>query len=117
MNDARIMQIAVFWASIIFLIKLPDAFCSNPYIKETSPYKNYHRFVPHIYKVAMGEILGWNKNDENWYFSIFLHIIMIICSGCILESPRRGDSDKHQQHMILWRTVSKETTQLRSCLL
>ena len=23
-----------------------------------------------------------------------------ICSGCSLESPHRGDSNEHQQHMI-----------------
>ena len=28
----------------------------------------------------------------------------IICFGCVLESPHRGDSNTHPQHMILWRT-------------
>ena len=23
--------------------------------------------------------------------------------GCVLESPHRGDSNTHLQHMILWR--------------
>ena len=29
----------------------------------------------------------------------------IICCGCVLESPRRGDSNTHQQHMVLWRNI------------
>ena len=33
--------------------------------------------------------------------SIFLH--KIICFGCVLESPHRGDSNKHPKHMILLR--------------
>ena len=50
----------------------------------------------------MGEILGRNQNDKNGKFSIFLH--KIICCGCVLESPHRGDSNTHPKHMILWRT-------------
>ena len=38
------------------------------------------------------------KMDKNQYFS------KIICCGCVLESPHRGDSNTHPQHMILWRT-------------
>ena len=34
--------------------------------------------------------------------AVFLH--KIICCGCVLESPRSGDSNTHPQHMILWRT-------------
>ena len=34
--------------------------------------------------------------------SIFFH--KIICCGCVLESPHRGDSNTHPKHMILWRT-------------
>ena len=34
--------------------------------------------------------------------SIFLH--KIICCGCVLESPHRGDSNTHPKHMILWTT-------------
>ena len=34
--------------------------------------------------------------------SIFIH--KIICCGCALESPHRGDSNTHSKHMILWRT-------------
>ena len=34
--------------------------------------------------------------------SIFLH--KIICCGCALESPHRGDSNTHPKHMILWKT-------------
>ena len=34
-------------------------------------------------------------------FSMFLH--KIICCGCVLESPHRGDSNTHRKHMILWR--------------
>ena len=50
----------------------------------------------------MGEIRGRNQNDKNGLFSIFLH--KIICFGCVLESPQRGDSNTHPKHMILWRT-------------
>ena len=49
----------------------------------------------------MGEISGRNQNDKKRKISIFLH--KIICSGCVLESPHRGDSDTHPKHMILWR--------------
>ena len=35
-------------------------------------------------------------------FLIFLH--KIICYGCVLESPHRGDFNTHPKHMILWRT-------------
>ena len=38
-------------------------------------------------------------NSDN--FSIFLY--KIICCECVLESPRRGDSNTHPRHMILWR--------------
>ena len=51
--------------------------------------------------VKMGEICGWYQNDKNGKFSIFLH--KIICCGCVLESPHRGDSNTHPKHMILWR--------------
>ena len=44
---------------------------------------------------------GQNQNDKNGKFSIFLH--KIICCGCVLESPHRGDSNTHPQHMLLWR--------------
>ena len=27
------------------------------------------------------------------------------CFGCVLESPRYGDSNIHPQHMILWRNI------------
>ena len=27
----------------------------------------------------------------------------IICCGCVLETPQRGDSNTHPHHMILWR--------------
>ena len=41
--------------------------------------------------------------------SVFTLIIVrlhkIICFGCVLESPRRGDSNTHSQHMILWRNI------------
>ena len=57
-----------------------------------------------IYKrtvIKMGEIWGRNQIDKNGYFLIFLH--KIICCGCVLESPHRGDSNTHPKHMILWR--------------
>ena len=50
----------------------------------------------------MGEIWDRNQNDKKWKISIFLH--KIICCGCVLESPRWGDSNTHPEHMILWRT-------------
>ena len=34
---------------------------------------------------------------------LFLH--KNICCGCVLESPRRGDSNTHPQHMFLWRNI------------
>ena len=46
----------------------------------------------------MGEILGWYQNDKTWLISIFLH--KIICCGCVLESPRQGDSNTHPRHML-----------------
>ena len=46
----------------------------------------------------MGEILGWYQKDKTWLFSIFLN--KIICCGCVLESPRRGDSYTHPRHII-----------------
>ena len=44
------------------------------------------------------ETWGWNRNNKKRYFSIFLH--KIICCGCVLESPRRGDSNEElrKQH-------------------
>ena len=39
------------------------------------------------------------KSDNFQYFSI-----KIICCGCVLESPRRRDSNTHPQHMRFWRT-------------
>ena len=53
----------------------------------------------HLHIVKMGEIWGWYQNGKKWYFSIFLH--KIICCGCVLESPHRGDSNTHPKHMIL----------------
>ena len=38
------------------------------------------------------------------YLPSVLH--KIICCGCVLESPRRGDSNTHPQHMILWRNIA-----------
>ena len=38
------------------------------------------------------------ESDNFRYFSVKT------CCGCVLESPRRGDSNTHPQHMILWRT-------------
>ena len=45
------------------------------------------------------------------YFSIKSYVVAvyknrpeIICCGCVLESPRRGDSNTQPQHKILWRT-------------
>ena len=35
------------------------------------------------------------KMDNFQYFSI-----KIICCGCVLESPHRGDSNTHPKHMI-----------------
>ena len=29
----------------------------------------------------------------------------IICFGCVLESPHRGDSNTHPKHIILWRYI------------
>ena len=36
--------------------------------------------------------------------ALFLVLHKIICCGCVLESPHRGDSNTHPKHMILWRT-------------
>ena len=48
----------------------------------------------HLTYSKNGEIWGRNQNDKNGYFSIFLH--KIICCGCVLESPHRGDSNTHK---------------------
>ena len=58
-------------------------------------------FALRAVELKMEEIWGWNQNDKNGKFSIFLH--KIICCGCVLESPPRGDSNTHPKHMILWR--------------
>ena len=29
----------------------------------------------------------------------------VICRGCVLESPRRGDSNAHPRHVILCRNI------------
>ena len=50
----------------------------------------------------MGEIWGRNQNDKKYKISIFLH--KILCCGCVIESPHRGDSNTDQKHRILWRT-------------
>ena len=75
---------------------------SSGCITETSPYKSDPRFPPNIL-VKMGEILGQNQNDKNGKNSIFFH--KIICCGCVLESPCRGNSNTHPKCMILWRTI------------
>ena len=56
----------------------------------------------HLTYSKMGEIWGRDQNDKNGKLSIYLH--KIICCGCVLESPHRGDSNTHPKHMILWRT-------------
>ena len=50
----------------------------------------------------MGEIWGRNQNNKKGKFLIFL--LRIICCGCVLESPHRGDSNTHPSHKIFWRT-------------
>ena len=30
-----------------------------------------------------------------------LFLFKIICCGCVLKSPRRGDTNTHQNHMLL----------------
>ena len=52
----------------------------------------------HLTYSKMGEIWGRNQNDKMDIFSILLH--KIICCGCVLESPRRGDSNTHPKHMF-----------------
>ena len=46
----------------------------------------------------MVEIWGRIQNDKKRKISIFLH--KIICYGCVLESPHRGDSNTHPKHII-----------------
>ena len=43
---------------------------------------------------------------HDFFFSIFLH--KIICCGCVLESPRRDDSNTHLRSIILWRLIITE---------
>ena len=50
------------------------------------------------------------KSEFFRYFSI-----TIICCGCVLESPHRGDSNTHPKHMILWRIYDKYGTNTGSC--
>ena len=74
---------------------------------QTSSRKHKHLCI----KVSPGFHLTYSKNGgkpgvgikminsgDFQYFSI-----KIMCCGCVLESPRRGDSNTHPQHMILWR--------------
>ena len=56
----------------------------------------------HLTYSKNGGNLGRNRNIKNGLFSICLH--KIICCGCVLESPHRGDSNTYPKHMILWRT-------------
>ena len=39
------------------------------------------------------------------FILIIIKLHKIICRGCVLESPRRGDSNTLPQHMILWRNI------------
>ena len=41
----------------------------------------------------------------SFYLNYHKIFIIIICLGCVLESPRRGDSNTHPQHMTLWRNI------------
>ena len=45
------------------------------------------------------------NEDQCFYLNYHKIFIIIICLGCVLESPRRGDSNTHPQHMILWRNI------------
>ena len=55
----------------------------------------------------MGDIWDRNQNNKKWKISMFLH--KIICCGCVLESPQRGDSNTHPKDMILRRTYDTNT--------
>ena len=54
------------------------------FITETSPYKSYHRFS--TYFVIRGES-------------------KVVIKMMKINISRRGDSNTHPQHVILWRTV------------
>ena len=56
----------------------------------------------HLTYSKNGGNLGSGSNDKKLKILIFLH--KIICCGCVLELPHRGDSNTHPKHMILWRT-------------
>ena len=66
---------------------------------EMSPFKSNPKFAQILYHIGkMGETWDWYSIDKAW----LLH--KIICCGCLLESPHRGDSNRYPQHMILRRT-------------
>ena len=39
---------------------------------------------------------------------LLLNLHKIIGRRCVLESSRRGDSNIHPQHMILWRNIEEK---------
>ena len=49
--------------------------------------------------------------DQRFFFFFFISVIInfhkIIDRRCVLQSSRRGDSNTHPQHMILWRNIEK----------
>ena len=63
-----------------FLESVEDGL-TNAYITETSPYKRYPRFS--TYLVTLGKVEGWYKMIK-------------------INNSRRGDSNTHPQHVILW---------------
>ena len=68
----------------LFLESVEDGL-TNVFIAETSPYKSYPRFS--TYLITMGKS------------KVGIKMIKI-------NNSRRGDSNTHPQHVILWRTLS-----------
>ena len=67
--------------------------CAKMHITETDLHLTYSK------NGVNGVGIKMIKSGNFQYFSI-----KFVCRGCVLELPRRGDSNTHPQHMILWRT-------------
>ena len=79
---------------------------TKPYIRERNWLNKWHSGLS-----VCGFARDWEEQirrvfDDNW--RIILSVLhKNICCGCSLESPRRGDSNEHPQHMFLWRKKAK----------
>ena len=77
------LSVDLVLTKLVFLELVEDGL-TNVFITETSPYKSYHRFSTYLV--------------TRWESKVGIKMVKINIS-------RRGDSDTHPQHVILWRTV------------